>query len=395
MERAIILIHSGLIAIAALVAVVLTVAWAEFGRPRHARTWATAFALASVMWTIELVLRVRGPALQAPGVAMLVIAGFASVLNTIGFRQRAGQPTRTSALLALAAGQALAVIALRWSGVGPCISVAPLNLLNAMMLWQASRTLIGRRRGERVAERLAMMILRLLALVSLGFFLLILGYAAGLVQVNLLSLITQSLIVQPAIVSGIGFYTIFLLAADLADQTRRLAASDVLTGLLNRRGFEDAARAIFGSARRHGRSLAVVVIDIDRFKEVNDLYGHPAGDCVLRAFARCLRENVARRDLVARIGGEEFAVIMADVDAEAALCAADALREKIGAMTIDCGTPIRITASLGLAAYESGEDLHTVLGRADRALYRSKNLGRNRATLADAPDEALAVADPT
>jgi diguanylate cyclase (GGDEF)-like protein len=168
----------------------------------------------------------------------------------------------------------------------------------------------------------------------------------------------------------------------------------MLTGLHNRRGFEEAARAIFGSARRHGRSLAVAVLDIDRFKQVNDRYGHPAGDAVLRAFARCLRDNVARRDLVARTGGEEFAVIMADVDAEAALCAADALREKIGVLIVDGGgTPISITASVGLAAYSPGEDLATVLARADRALYQSKSLGRNRATLAAAREDALAGAD--
>jgi len=395
MIAAIILIHSGLIAIAVLVAVVLAVAWAEFGHPDHARTWSIAFALAACMWAIELAARIHGPAIRPPGLPMLAVAGCASVLNTIGFRQRAGQPTRARLLFALAAGQALAVILLRWSALGACIGVAPLNLLNAAMLWLASRTLTGRRRGERVAERLAAAMLRLLAAVSLGFFLLVVGYAFGLVRTNLLAVITGTLVVQPAIVSGIGFFTLFLLAADLADQTRRLAASDMLTGLLNRRGFEDAARAIFGSAKRHGRSLAVAVLDIDRFKQVNDRHGHAAGDAVLRAFARCLRENVARRDLVARIGGEEFAVIMADVDAEAALCAADALREKIGAMTIDCGAPIRITASLGLAAYRLGEDLPTVLARADRALYQSKNLGRNRATLADRCADVVAEAGPT
>jgi diguanylate cyclase (GGDEF)-like protein len=393
---AIIVIHSALIAIAAIIAIVLAVAWREFGRPDHARTWSVAFALASLMWAIELAQRLKGPVLQAPGTAMLAIAGFATVLNTIAFRERVGLPPRYAPLLGLATAQALLTIALRLSHIGPCISVAPLHVLNAAMLWMASRTLTGRRRGERVAEKLAATVLRLIALTSLALVAMILASAAGLLQVNLLILNTQGLLALPATISGIGFFTIFLLAADLSDQTRRLAASDMLTGLLNRRGFEEAARAIFGSARRHGRSLAVAVLDIDRFKQVNDSYGHPAGDAVLRAFARCLRDNVARRDLVARTGGEEFAVIMADVDAEAALCAADALREKIGALIIDGGgVPIRITTSLGLAAYCPGEDLATVLARADRALYQSKSLGRNRATLAEAREDVMAGADPT
>jgi len=389
----IIVIFSGLIAIAAIISIALAVAWREFGRPDHARTWSVAFALAAFMWAIELAQRIKGPAIQAPGTAMLAIAGFATVLNTIAFRERAGLPQRFVPLLGLATAQALITIGLRLTTIGPCISVIPIHVLNAAMLWMASRTLTGRRRGERVAEKLAATVLRLVALASLGFVAIIVAYLAGLVQVNLLMLNTKALIVLPGTISGIGYFTIFLLAADLSDQTRRLAASDMLTGLLNRRGFEEAARAIFGSAKRHGRSLAVAVLDIDRFKQVNDCYGHPAGDAVLRAFARCLRDNVARRDLVARIGGEEFAVIMADVDAEAALCAADALREKIGQLIVDGGgTPIQITASLGLAAYRTGEDLSTVLARADSALYQSKNLGRNRATLAAERESAMAEA---
>lgn len=164
---------------------------------------------------------------------------------------------------------------------------------------------------------------------------------------------------------------------------RRLASTDRLTGLLNRRGLDEALRAIIGSARRNGRSIVLVVTDIDHFKAVNDAHGHAVGDEAIRAFGDCLTANVARRDLVARIGGEEFAVVMTDVDAQTALCATEVLRECVEELRVGPGRERSITASFGLVPLRLDITLTELLARADAALYQSKARGRNRATLVE------------
>ena len=136
-------------------------------------------------------------------------------------------------------------------------------------------------------------------------------------------------------------------------------------------------------ARRDARPIALVLIDVDRFKEINDRFGHPAGDEVLCAVCHRLAQGVSRRDILARIGGEEFALVLTDVDPQAALCAAEVLRRHVETMTADLPQPVSVTASFGLATpAEPGEELAGLFLRADRALYRSKAEGRNRVTVA-------------
>ncbi|WP_404709875.1 GGDEF domain-containing protein [Sphingomonas sp. MMS24-J13] len=234
-----------------------------------------------------------------------------------------------------------------------------------------------------MAARAAQIGLLILSLVNLAFLsgMIALIFDRPLFDLTRLGMLT--ILLMPGIVTGIGLFTIILLAADLADQARRLAATDMLTGLLNRRGFEEAARALIASARRHGRSVAVVVINVDRFKQVNDRFGHPAGDRVLCQLCGTIAEGIGRRDIFARIGGEEFALVMADVDLEAAECAAEVLRAAVAEMVVDLATPLQVTASFGVAELrDSDGELADVVRRADEALYRAKETGRDRVVVA-------------
>jgi diguanylate cyclase (GGDEF)-like protein len=191
------------------------------------------------------------------------------------------------------------------------------------------------------------------------------------------------MLVMPAALVGIGLFAIILLTADLADRARRLAATDMLTGLLNRRGFEERGGALFDSARAQGRAMVLALMDLDRFKLVNDRFGHPAGDRLLRQVARALMPETGRRAIVARMGGEEFAMMLADTDPVQACRVVEELRLRIAGLTPDLPDAHRVTASFGLAALrEEDSDLHALLGRADAALYRSKAEGRDRLTLA-------------
>ncbi len=166
----------------------------------------------------------------------------------------------------------------------------------------------------------------------------------------------------------------------------QLATTDQLTGAWNRRYFDDAARRALEVARRNERPLCVVLVDTDRFKSINDTFGHPVGDEVLRAVTQVLRDSARKADLVARIGGEEFAILMPEVGIELAAQAAErmraALEEQVGPNVAALGDRV-VTASFGVAAFESPDDrLEDLLAAADQAMYASKTTGKNRVTVA-------------
>ena len=180
----------------------------------------------------------------------------------------------------------------------------------------------------------------------------------------------------------------------------QLATTDQLTGVWNRRYFDDAARRAIEVARRNERPLSVVLVDTDRFKSVNDTWGHPVGDQVLVAVAAVLRDNARKADLVARIGGEEFAILMPEVGVGLAAQGAERMRAALEAEVCQRVEAIEghvLTASFGVAGLEhAGDRLEDILSSADLALYESKQQGRNRVTVADtAPTEVRAPAtDP-
>ncbi|MEL6582868.1 MAG: diguanylate cyclase [Pseudomonadota bacterium] len=166
-----------------------------------------------------------------------------------------------------------------------------------------------------------------------------------------------------------------------------LSVLDPLTGLHNRRYLREHVDEVVSNSRMAGKYFAIVVFDIDRFKRINDVYGHASGDDVLREFAARLRENVRGADLVARLGGEEFCLAMPDTDMSTALETAERVRSAIALPSFKMrdGKMENVTVSAGVAVALTGEaDPETLISDADRALYVSKNTGRNRVTLAGA-----------
>ncbi len=162
------------------------------------------------------------------------------------------------------------------------------------------------------------------------------------------------------------------------------ARTDPLTRLSNRRVFDEELTALALRFQRDSAVSAVALIDVDHFKRLNDRWGHPAGDAALRRVADLLRRAVGRRGLVARIGGEEFAVLLPRVGLIDAAVLADRLRLAVAAdeWTVDDHL-MGVTISVGLAAFEHDEDGHRMLRRADQALYAAKRGGRNAVFLHD------------
>jgi len=170
------------------------------------------------------------------------------------------------------------------------------------------------------------------------------------------------------------------------DELFALATKDGLTGLRNRRYFLEGAETEFARSRRHGRGFSLLLIDADHFKQINDTFGHDAGDRVLQGIAEAANHSLREVDLIGRLGGEEFAVAMPEVELETAHAVAERLRQLIADNemgTTDSGS-VRVTVSIGVASV-SLEDhtLNQMLRRADQALYAAKHNGRNRVAVAD------------
>jgi diguanylate cyclase (GGDEF)-like protein len=173
-------------------------------------------------------------------------------------------------------------------------------------------------------------------------------------------------------------------AIALTEELQRMATTDALTGLPNRRSLMASMELEVARAERSGRPLALALLDVDRFKTINDAHGHPAGDAVLQAVADELLRVTRAGDLLGRFGGEEFAIVMPDTNIEQARWACERLRKAIAARTMHYpnGTVGRVTISSGVALLAGEEGCDHLISRADGALYQAKEDGRDLVRLA-------------
>jgi diguanylate cyclase (GGDEF)-like protein len=160
---------------------------------------------------------------------------------------------------------------------------------------------------------------------------------------------------------------------------KELMLTDALTGIPNRRSLEEKMKQEFNRANRGSRRLALVIADIDKFKSINDDFGHDAGDHVIKAFAKTIKETIRNYDFVARIGGEEFVILLPGADPVEVGRIVDRCREKFAVLDLP-NIDRSVTASFGIAFCQEGEEGEECLKRADKALYLSKDAGRNRVT---------------
>lgn len=166
----------------------------------------------------------------------------------------------------------------------------------------------------------------------------------------------------------------------LEEELRRLATTDSLTGLFNRRYFFELGQREQGRHSRSHGPLSLLVMDLDRFKRVNDSFGHTAGDKVLVSFSRTCRKSVRSIDVIGRMGGEEFAVILPDTALESAQSVAERIRKTAENDLVEYkGEKISYTVSIGVSMFkDEGDTLEQAFIRADQALYEAKNRGRNQ-----------------
>lgn len=218
-------------------------------------------------------------------------------------------------------------------------------------------------------------------------------------EVDFPNLGTRHVVVHRALLHGVDDEPTGIVGAVLDDteeytlrkELERLASTDPLTGLYNRRVFMDRLETEIARCRRSDGECAVVLLDVDHFKRVNDSFGHDIGDKVLIGLAELLtNESRDGIDAPARFGGEEFVILVPDADSAAAAAFADRLRERFVAMSFATPSgPRQCSASFGVASLARGEAVASLLKRTDEALYASKSRGRNRVTIAPLPEAAL------
>jgi diguanylate cyclase (GGDEF)-like protein len=193
-------------------------------------------------------------------------------------------------------------------------------------------------------------------------------------------------------------FIVLILAKDRTVHAYKLAATtDPLTSVLNRRGFFDTAAVLLSRSLRRRASVSVLAFDLDRFKSINDDYGHAMGDAVLQLFAKVLQQTLRASDVIGRLGGEEFIALLPATLAEATI-AAERVRTALAAQYIvQAGREITATVSIGVACGPPSTAIDVLIARADAALYHAKTSGRNRvetvAQKALQPQEAGAEAE--
>jgi diguanylate cyclase (GGDEF)-like protein len=362
--------------------IIFFMAWKTQGKKPYALSWSIGFLGATGQWFFNL----HADWFTVPETHWLMVNAFAMVLITLGIRGHC-QRTECRRLpknLWPYAGLVYATIV--WTSVidphvGISKALVPATASGTLIL--SAWMIIRHREVSRAAEWAAA--------ISLALFGMTQGIAAGMAMLQGAGgdAAYQSLYVHynylmlPSGYMAMGMFVIFMLASDLSEQMKEIAVRDQLTGVLNRRGLGERGAVAYATSRRNALPLAVIMTDIDRFKFINDKYGHAAGDSALVHFADLLKDGRRVDDILARVGGEEFALVLQSTDLESAMKIADELCAKIEAtpMRID-GAELEMTASFGVAAVsEKDGGLPDTIIRADRALYCSKRAGRNQVDL--------------
>lgn len=268
--------------------------------------------------------------------------------------------------------------------------IATLSLLTAYEFWTD--------RNEHLMSRSAAIAVLLSFAVFMGVRVPLAGYLPFPMGAQPMSS-TWLGIVNLLVLGHVGAFAILMISLTKERrerEQRNFALLDPLTGLLNRRAFMSAVeRAARRRSSQHRQPMALLVLDLDSFKQVNDRFGHEVGDRVLAGFASVAESVTRATDQIYRMGGEEFCIILPDTDLDAAIAAAERIRESFAALRVDArGIAVGATVSIGIAAADhAGVDLEVLLEGADAAVYEAKARGRNQVVVADATGLRRPMAD--
>ncbi|MCE9687151.1 GGDEF domain-containing protein [Shewanella sp. AS16] len=358
---------------------VFLVSWLSISRKTYVLLWSLTFWLATLN-----VLTNAGRELFSSNQTYWIFVNSLSLLvqgfALAGYRQRAGWKAFPGWLFGY--GLTIEVVLFYFTVLQPHfgIRVALLPFSALLMSLACIYTLCQAQRKLRPAEWSCATMLGLFALVETA----VCGVALmhGVEQQQAYTLLYQKInyLTMPAAYAGLGAFSVLMLADDLAAKMRSLAYTDDLTKLLNRRGLNEAFRRRLSKNAKQPDTTFIAVADIDHFKAINDSHGHEVGDLALKTVARVLEQHTREQDLVGRLGGEEFALVLQAEDLPSAAAMIDHLRAVIETETFHVqGQALKMTASFGLVQYRPQQrNVFDAIHLADALLYQAKNNGRNR-----------------
>ena len=347
------------------------------------RKWSAANALAVVALPLFAGRGVLPAFLSIEVANTLLLSTTACMLA--GFRRHLGMAIPWRRLAACVATGAAAIAVLHHGIDSMAWRIVAMSLLHGALLVEMGVVL--RRALPRAPRRYPVMFTACAAWINAGVQLLRgFAYAAHGIGHPLpvadatLSIVFSALgaLALPALTLG----AVMIVNADLIARARHAADHDFLTGAWSRRAFFDLARREQARAGRHGVPLSLLLFDVDHFKRINDTHGHAAGDSVLVEIVERTNAVIRTVDVCARLGGEEFAVLLPDTASPLALPVAERLRAALDRRPATAGAHVAYTVSIGVVTLQQGETIEQMLSRADAALYAAKGAGRNRVVVA-------------
>ena len=362
--------------------IIFFMAWTKQGKKPYALSWSIGFLAATAQWFFYL----YGDWFASPEMHSLVTKAFALTLLTLlirGHCQRSECKRLPKNLWPFAG---LIYAAIVWTtmfdphiGISKALVPATASvtfLLSALMI-------IRHREVTRAAEwaAAASMVIFSLAQAVATSAALLQGVGGDPFYESIY--MHYHYLMLPAGYMATGMFVVFMLASDLSEQMKELANHDQLTGVLNRHGLNERGAVALAVFERSDLPVSIVMIDVDNFKSINDKHGHSAGDDALVHFAALLKDDRRNEDILARVGGEEFALVLPGYDLMSTMRIASDLCKKVEATPLRLGgKTVTMTASFGVAALSKKDaGLLDAIDRADRALYRSKGAGRNQVGL--------------
>lgn len=375
-------IQAALGIVSLMIAVVFYMAWKTLGERPWALRWSMAFTALTVYWLAHMSAG-KFPSFETYWLTANAF-GFASL--TLALR---GHCERTNCQYLpknLWPASILVFTGVMWTTlvdqhIG--LSAAIFPAVAAISLILAAAMIVSHREKTRPAEWASAISMTIFAVAQIPAAVIVYGLGPSPDVVLTQMFAHPSVLLRPAGLVGMGMFVIFMLASDLYEDMKEIAVRDQLTGLFNRRGFGEQCAMAYASARRRKNKVSVIVADIDHFKSVNDEFGHGIGDEALQHFAALLTENRRVEDISARIGGEEFVLVLPGTGIREATAIADELCVRMATSPlVSAGRQIVMTASFGVATITEKDTCMTdIVIKADRALYRSKRAGRNRVDL--------------
>ena len=360
-----------------ILSVIFFTAWWTMGRERHTLIWAATFVVGAIQWLVNIF---KPSDFTIYWMLACSLSVGTVVLGTWGHIARTG--AQFSVKLLSASGLAAIALTFYFTVIDyhRGLSMSLYIFHTIFYLCVCSFVLLKYRERPLVAEigAASIYVLFAIAQTAAAVTALMQGPEYNEYYYNLYRVI--NFISLPTGFVGMALFIVFVLASDMAEKMRIQAITDPLTGVLNRRGFYQNANRKMGELAKNRQYMCLIYWDIDKFKLINDTYGHATGDTVLVETVKIVEANIKSTDVMGRLGGEEFVILLARASKTDADIVAERLREAIAQSSINHGgnEPISVTASFGVASVKHNDDsIELAINTADAALYSAKQSGRN------------------